>query len=123
MAIRYSARISLAVKVNGKEKLVRKGKDLPDGVDPAVLRALTTNGLVVALEATDTSSPAEPVATPDTLPGERDPRPLWDAYAGVVGVDPSQYSKKPELVAAVTQAHEAKAAAEGAAGDGSGSGD
>lgn len=115
MSLKDTAVIDLAVKVNGKEKLVKKGKDLPKDADENLIAALRKSGLVVTTEVAETRSPSDAgdkAPAGDTLPADRDARDAWEAYAPKVGVDPAEFAgkNKPELVEAVTKAHEAKAA-------------
>ena len=119
MALTYTTNIPLAVRVNDKEKQVAKGDKVPAGVEERIIDALLRSGLLtVTGEDSGDDTPPAPPPDPETLPAERDTREVWDAYARKVGVDPAEHSKKPDLMAAVTAAHEAKQA-EGTGGTGS----
>lgn len=97
----------------------QRGQAVSVDADAAELKRLRDKGLLEKVKVDDPAPPADVPPDPQTLPAERDTRPVWEAYAVKVGIDPAGYSTKPELVEAVTKAHEAKAN-EGA---GSGSGD
>ncbi|QIM19881.1 hypothetical protein G7075_04315 [Phycicoccus sp. HDW14] len=112
MGLTYTANVPLCVRVKDKEKVVDKGDKIPDGVDQSVLDALQRSGLASVIG--ESAPPAPPqVTVPEALPAERDTREVWEAYAGVVGVDIAEFTaeKKPVLVAAVTKADEERAKA------------
>lgn len=118
MALKYFATVQdIAVQVNGKEKLVKKGDAAPDGIDTRVRDALVRMGLLTASEAPQRGSrddtataPAEPeliVIDSATLPAEKDSRKVWEAFgAKVVDLsadDAKALKTKDDLVAEVTK--------------------
>lgn len=103
--------------VSGVMHYFQRDKVVSVEADPAELKRLRDKGLLEKVKVDDPEAAAAP-PDPTTLPAERDTREVWDAYAIKVGVDPKEYSKKPELVDAVTKAHEAQAAAGSGAGAG-----
>lgn len=119
MALKYFATVhDVAVQVNGKEKLVKKGDAAPDGIDVPVRDALVRMGLLTASEAPqrrgagdDTATaPAEPetiVIDSAALPAEKDSRKVWEAFgAKVVDLsadDAKALKTKDDLVAEVTK--------------------
>lgn len=114
MALKFIANVKdLSVRIKGKEKLVKRGEALPDGVDDQVRVALQRMGLVVptdaAAGATATADTQVLVIDPTKLPAARDPRPVWDAFAATVDLsedDVKGFSTKDDLVAEVTKRFE-----------------
>lgn len=113
-----------AFYVDGKHVVVERGGDVPKGVDDKVLEDLRVQGAIAL------SAPVEKATTASTgttgtgaaalegaLPAKSAARPVWDAAATALGLDPADFAKKPELVEAVTKANEAKVAAEQTAAD------
>lgn len=98
--------------VSGRIHYLQQGQPVLVEASAEELKRLRGKGLIARSKTAPDAAPE-----PETLPAARDTRPVWEAYAVKVGADPAQHGTKPELVKAVTEAHEAKVAAE-TAGDG-----
>lgn len=100
-----------AFHVDGKHVVVERGENVPAGVDERVLADLRIQGAIaLAGPPEKASTPQEPPPAPTGLPAKGDKRPLWDAYATTLGIDPAEHPLKPGLIEAVTAAHEQAAA-------------
>jgi hypothetical protein len=92
--------------VGGRIHYLQQGQSVLVEASAEELKRLRGKGLIAKAKAAP-----DPAPEPETLPAEREARPVWEAYAAKVGVDASLHGTKGELVKAVTDAHEAKAAA------------
>jgi hypothetical protein len=87
MSVRYVAALPVAVVVSGKERVVAKGEDLPDGVAEAVLTALLRMGYVVPVDRPgDNPVDVDEDLVFDGPPAKGAKKSVWEAYAAQVGL-------------------------------------
>jgi hypothetical protein len=111
--------------------IVKRGEDVPEWADPAILAALANAGMILPIGSpppvADLGAPALPnpevlaqvftpgaVAQPDGTtaetttvverPKDSDVKPMWEAYAESIGVDRAEAESltKPKLIERVT---------------------
>jgi hypothetical protein len=91
----------------------QRGQTISVDASSDELKRLRDKGLLEKVKVEEPAPADPPPPDPETLPASSATRAEWDAYAVKVGVDPTQFSKlRPDLVDAVTAAHEAKVKAD-----------